>query len=216
MTDWFTADPHLGHPMPARVRGFEEVEEHDDVLLRNLREVLVPGDRLFILGDLSSGIPDLEDRALDLLAEVRDITGARLHLLAGNHDAVHPMHAKALAGHPRFLRTFDTIAAAMTLKIEGQRAVVNHFPYDGDHSEPDRHVQWRPRDCGAPVVHGHTHATSKLSWSAAGTLQICVSLDAWGMRPATKDQLAELVRAGGAGTNWTAEGPAGRSQPAGS
>lgn len=61
-------------------------------------------------------------------------------LLAGNHDAAHPMRAKALAGHPRFLRAFDTVAAATTLKIEGRRAVVNHFPYDRDHTEPDRHV----------------------------------------------------------------------------
>lgn len=61
-------------------------------------------------------------------------------LPAGNHDAAHPMRAKALAGHPRFLRAFDTVAAATTLKIEGRRAVVNHFPYDRDHTEPDRHV----------------------------------------------------------------------------
>lgn len=194
MTDWFTADPHFGHLTPAAARGFATAADHDAVLFQNLKGALLPGDRLFVLGDISSGIPDQEDRALRLLADVRDATGTRLHLLAGNHDAVHPMHARSLAGHSRFLRTFDTVSAAMTLKIEGKRAVVNHFPYDGDHTSPDRHVQWRPRDCGAPVIHGHTHFTDKVSYSKCGTLQLCVSLDAWEMRPARKDDLAVLVR----------------------
>ncbi|WP_420100058.1 metallophosphoesterase family protein [Corynebacterium sp.] len=194
MTDWFTADTHFGHPTPATARGFDATTEHDAVLVENLARRLLPGDRLFVLGDISSGMPDEEDRALRLLAQVRDATGARLHLVAGNHDAVHPMHARSLAGHSRFLRTFDTVGSAMTVKIEGQRAVVNHFPYDGDHTSPDRHVQWRPRDCGQPIIHGHTHSTDKLSYSAAGTLQLCVSLDAWEMRPARKDDLAALVR----------------------
>ncbi|MCJ7858668.1 metallophosphoesterase family protein [Corynebacterium kalidii] len=194
MTDWFTADLHIGHLTPARPRGFDTVEDHDTVLTGHLREMLLPGDRLFVVGDISSGIPDQEDHALAVLAGIRDATGARLHLVAGNHDAVHPMHARALSGHSRFLRTFDTVSSAMTLKIEGQRAVVSHFPYDGDHTSPDRHVQWRARDCGAPVVHGHTHSTDKVSYSLSGSLQLCVSLDAWGMRPARKDDLAALVR----------------------
>ncbi len=194
MTDWFTADLHFGHLTPARPRGFDDVTAHDAVLAGNLREALLPGDRLFVLGDISSGIPDQEDRALELLAGIRDATGARLHLVAGNHDAVHPMHARALTGHTRFLRTFDTVSSAMTLKLEGRRAVVSHFPYDGDHTSPDRHVQWRPRDCGEPVIHGHTHSAEKTGRSAAGSLQLCVSLDAWDMRPAKKDDLAALVR----------------------
>lgn len=194
MTDWFTADLHFGHAKPAEVRGFARVDDHDGVLAGNLRDALNPGDRLFVLGDISSGIPEAEDRALALLAEVRDATGARLHLVAGNHDAVHPMHARALSGHARYLRTFDTVASAMTLKIDGVGAVVSHFPYEGDHTGSDRHVQWRSRDEGAPVIHGHTHAVDKLSWSASGSLQICVSLDAWSMMPATKDELSVLVR----------------------
>lgn len=194
MTDWFTADLHFGHPTPSEVRGFTTTEEHDAVLLQNLRAVLNPGDRMFVLGDISSGIPEKEDRALELLAGVRDDTGARLHLIAGNHDAVHPMHARALSGYARFLRTFDTLSSAMTVKIEGTRAMVSHFPYDGDHTDPDRHVQWRPRDCGTPVVHGRTHSTERVSWSRTGSLQVCVSLDAWGMVPASKDELSRLVR----------------------
>lgn len=194
MTDWFTADPHLGHPLPSGIRGFGSTDDHDATLLDNLRSLLHPGDRLFVLGDISSGIPEAEDRALALLADVRDDTGARLHLVAGNHDAVHPMHSRALNGHARFLRTFDTLSSAMTVKMEGQHVVVSHFPYDGDHSAPDRHVQWRPRDYGAPVVHGHTHADEVVSVSDAGSLQLCVSLDAWDMRPARREELSALVR----------------------
>lgn len=34
---------------------------------------------------------------------------------------------------------------------------VSHYPYEGDHTEHDRHLAVRPRDYGLPLVHGHIH-----------------------------------------------------------
>lgn len=194
MTDFFTADIHMNHPTVARMRGFGTSTKHDDQVLANLESDLSPGDRLFVLGDLSKGSGDPEDRALERLEDLRRSTGAELHLIAGNHDSASPHRSKwfqaAAAMHP----TFSSVSSAGTLKIAGTRAMLSHYPYDGDHSEADRHTQLRLRDEGAPVIHGHTHAAAALSHSAKGTPQVCVSLDAWNLHPASKEELGAVLR----------------------
>lgn len=89
--------------------------------------------------------------------------------------------------------TFASVSGSGTLKIAGTRAMLSHYPYTGDPSEVDRHTQLRLRDEGAPIIHGHTHAHEVLSRSAQGTPQVCVSLDAWGLYPASKEELARLL-----------------------
>lgn len=194
MTDVFTADLHLGHPTVARMRGFGTPTEHDDHALGNLEAALSPGDRLFILGDLSKGSGDPEDRALERLEELRQSTGAGLHLIAGNHDSASPHRSKWFQAAAAMSPTFASVSSAGTLKVAGTRAMLSHYPYNGDHSEVDRHTQLRLRDEGAPVIHGHTHAPSALSHSAKGTPQVCVSLDAWDLRPASKEELEKVLR----------------------
>ena len=193
MTDFFTADLHLCHPAVAQMRGFGTAGEHDEQVLSNLDRDLSPGDRLFILGDLSKGSGDPEDRALELLEELRQSTAAELHLIAGNHDSVSPHRSKWIQAAEAMSPTFASVSGSGTLKIAGTRAMLSHYPYDGDHSAVDRHTQLRLRDVGAPVIHGHTHAREVLSHSAQGTPQVCVSLDAWDLRPASKEELARFL-----------------------
>lgn len=194
MPDLFTADLHLRHPAVARLRGFDTAEEHDERVLANLESDLSSGDRLFILGDLSKGSGAPEDQALGMLEVLRLLTGVELHLIAGNHDSASPHRSKwfqaAAAMHP----TFSSVSSAGTLKIAGTRAMLSHYPYDGDHSEVDRHTQLRLRDEGVPVIHGHTHAPSALSHSAKGTPQVCVSLDAWNLHAVCKEELDKVLR----------------------
>lgn len=194
MTDFFTADLHLCHPTVARMRGFDASGEHDDHVLGNLKSTLSPGDRLFVLGDLSKGSGNPEDRALERLEELRQSTGAGLHLIAGNHDSASPHRSKWFQAAAAMSPTFSSVSSAGTLKIAGTRAMLSHYPYDGDHSEVDRHTQLRLRDEGAPVIHGHTHAPSALSHSAKGTPQVCVSLDAWDLHAVCKEELEKVLR----------------------
>lgn len=194
MTDFFTADLHLNHPAVAALRGFSSAAVHDDHVLDNLENALSPGDRLFILGDLSKGSGDPEDRALERLEDLRQSTGAELHLIAGNHDSASPHRSKWFQSAKAMLPPFSSVSGSGTLKIAGTRAMLSHYPYDGDHSEVDRHTQLRLRDEGAPIIHGHTHAREVLSRSAQGTPQVCVSLDAWGLYPASKEELEEVLR----------------------
>lgn len=195
MTDWFTADLHLGHEAVAKRRGFDNSTEHDYRVVSNILDRKTRGDRLFVIGDLVSGHekPGDEIARVEKFSMVLDNCGVELHVITGNHDCVHPSRSKAHRHLFDYASVVDSLASIGTLKISGQRAVLSHYPYDGDHKAEDRDVQWRARDLGALIIHGHTHASEPVSWSRQGTLQICVSLEAWGMFPVSKDELARLI-----------------------
>lgn len=192
MRDWLTADLHLGHARVAELRGFTSVEEHDDTIMANLGKMVQPGDRLWILGDISSGSEDGQRHALRVLDS--HLFGRPMHLISGNHDSVHPMHSKAHKRWARHGEVFSSVQSVASMKFAGERAILHHMPYDGDHTDTDRFEQWRVRDVGATIIHGHTHADFPLSTSREGTTQLCVSLDAWGMEPVAKETLEKIVR----------------------
>lgn len=195
MTDYLTADLHLGHEAVACLRGFTSSTHHDQKVIANLLDTLTCDDRLYVLGDLVSGRerPGEEIRRVEELSTILDEHGVELHVIAGNHDCIHPSRSHASRHLHDYAEVVDSVAAIGTMKIAGNRAILSHYPYDGDHKAEDRDVQWRPRDLGAPIIHGHTHAADPVSRSARGTLQVCVSLDAWGMRPVAKDALSRLI-----------------------
>ena len=48
------------------LRGFDDTEEHDQVILDNLGSAPRPGDAVWVLGDISCGPREHEDRAIGL------------------------------------------------------------------------------------------------------------------------------------------------------
>ncbi|WKD60905.1 Calcineurin-like phosphoesterase superfamily domain protein [Corynebacterium ciconiae DSM 44920] len=188
---FFTADLHLGHDTVAQHRGFPNAPAHDNHILSQLATTLGKRDTLYILGDVTDNA-DWE-YGLHCLTPIRSLTGAELHLIAGNHDPVHPMHRNWKKHVDEYLRVFSTVTTADTTRAMGRRCLVSHFPYEGDHSTPDRYTQWRLPDEGAPIIHGHTHATQSLSHTKSGTPQICVSVDAHNYRPVPKGRIDKLL-----------------------
>lgn len=188
----FTGDLHLGHRMVAGLRGFEDPAEHDDELAARWDAVVRPGDRVWLLGDITLGKPEIA------LAWVRERPGIK-HLIVGNHDAIHPMHRDS---HKRLIKenwgsTFASIQMAARRRIEGREVLLSHFPYpaagDGEGRSPSgegRHNQWRLPDCGLPLIHGHTHSSGRLGTDGRS---VHVGLDAWGLAPVSLVQVAELL-----------------------
>ena len=68
-----------------------------------------------------------------------------------------------------------------------------HYNDDGDHTEEERYDQFRLRDLGTTLLHGHTHSDQRVSRSSNGTLQIHVGLDAWGLKPVTLHQIKTIM-----------------------
>lgn len=175
---WLTSDLHLGHAKVAELRGFRSVKEHDLAILNNIARKAQAGDDLWVLGDVALG------GWREALAKLRWLP-CNKHLVLGNHDRAHPMHSRGHAYVKEYAAVFDTVQVAGRIRD----VLLSHFPYDGEGSTrpdaEDRHTQWRLRDEGAVLAHGHTHDPIKVRSSKLGTPMIHVGLDAWGLAPVT-------------------------------
>ena len=192
MTVFFTSDLHIGLRLVSGYRGFgeEDVDYHDATLARRWDSVVGDDDHIWVLGDLSAGGLSSQRRALDW---VSDRTGIK-HLITGNHDGPHPMFRNAHRMMPEYLEVFESVAPSARRKfsIQGQpvEVLLSHFPYNGDGARmEDRYVQWRLRDLGVPIVHGHVHTPDILTRSLRGTPQIHIGVDARDMTPVPLDRL---------------------------
>lgn len=185
MTVLFTSDLHLGHAKVAGLRGFDSAAEHDEAVADRWRSAVRPDDLIYVLGDLAASSPA---HALDVLFHLP----GRKRLVLGNHDRAHPMHRDAWQWGQRYADIFEAVAASGRVRACGHDVVLSHFPYVRDRG-PARHLQWRLPDLGAPLLHGHTHGTERLSHTALGTPEVHVGLDAWGLTPVRDDVVADLL-----------------------
>ena len=180
MSVWFTSDLPLAHLKVAETRNFDTVAEHDASIYRSLEEALKRGDQLWVLGDMTVGGTGAETEALFQLGTLAAVRGVELHLIAGNHDSCHPMANRNSHTRQRvFMETFSSVQLFARRKIAGHHVLLSHFPYRGDHSEKDRGVQYRLRDQGEWLLHGHTHSQR----SAANREWIDVMREARGISP---------------------------------
>lgn len=204
MSVFFTSDLHFGHLKVAEDRGFYSTDEHDEYVLGSLVDQTQVGDQVWILGDLTVGGRAAEDRALAMLGVA--LTGRSLHLIPGNHDSCHPMANRN--SHNRiksFYEVFESVQLFARRRISGQKVLLSHFPYWGDHTDEDRGVQFRLQDEGEWLLHGHTHSQergpawdSSIVWNDGGRSkypnhkQVHVGWDAWG-RLVTLEELEEII-----------------------
>ncbi len=77
--------------------------------------------------------------------------------------------------------------------------LLSHFPYVGDRGQ-ERYAQWRLKDEGLPLLHGHTHSAEEISYTPRinngggwPTTQMHVGLDAWNLTPVSLEQIGELL-----------------------
>ncbi|MGN7186970.1 metallophosphoesterase [Microbacterium enclense] len=181
---FYTSDPHLGHPMLAGLRGFltdgePDTAAHDAWYADMWRSQVTKRDVVYVLGDLTVGGIGQESRALDLIASLP----GRKVFIAGNHDRVHPAHRESMKPgvQARWLDVFDAVHpfALRRVTVEGQRRHVHlsHFPLFGDHTREDRFDEWRLKDHGGWLLHGHTHNPTQ---RVHDSRQLHVGIDAWG------------------------------------
>ena len=215
MTVWFTSDLHIGHKLVADHRLAERgawdenpTEWHDYLLGEHWDELVRADDVIWVLGDISAGGSKAQLNALEWIKA----RPGKKHLIAGNHDSVHPMHRDAHKWMPIYLDgAFETVQTAARRYIplsEGRRqeVLLSHFPYDGegDRVGKDRYTQWRLRDEGTALLHGHVHSQvqvtrSRLPVGGVDGLympakQVHVGLDAWDLKPVSLEQIAEVLQ----------------------
>lgn len=170
MTIWYTSDLHIGHRLVAAHRGYKGHEDpfesqdvpvdiigHDADLASYWDNTVALDDTVFVLGD--TGMGRFEQHVLPWF----DARPGTKHLIAGNHDPVHPSRSDALKLQKRWLQTFNTINPYLTRKLNGHKVILSHFPYESWGEGPGRDGEsrwneWRiDESLGKPLLHGHTH-----------------------------------------------------------
>ncbi|MDN5898954.1 MAG: metallophosphoesterase family protein [Brachybacterium sp.] len=206
---YFTSDTHFGHRLMVRERGHapvtrfprqasdEEVDAHDEEIVASWNRHVQPEDTVWHLGDLSLVAPRR-------LAGIVPRLNGRIRLVLGNHDRAHPMAGEKSIGALR--ETLDlgiewagTTAAAKIPPTRElgcrngsvpHRVVISHLPYEADHTDDPRAVQWRLRDEGAVLLHGHLHTDTATDPSRPR--QIHVGWDTW-HRPVAAHEIAQII-----------------------
>jgi calcineurin-like phosphoesterase family protein len=192
-TIWFTSDTHFRHAMVAQLRGFASAEEHDEAVIARWNDTVRPGDTVWHLGDVG-----MSRGFLPLLGRLH----GTIHLITGNHDAAWPGHRDSHRHQREWLEHFASVQAFARRKIGARHVLLSHFPRTGDHTEVERHDQYRLRSGELPVLHGHTHSRER-----GGGAQIHVGLDAWDLRPVALHVLEHLITTSEADAAAVADAP---------
>lgn len=186
MSQWFTADLHLGHTniIEYSSRPFDSVDAMNRALIDRWNDVVADDDEVWMLGDFALG------KIGDTLPLAAELAGRKV-LLTGNHDRCWPGHGRRAEGwEERYLTAgFDEIVhGEVVIDVAGHRAVACHFPYRGDSHDRDRFIDSRPVDRGQWLLHGHVHER----WLQRGRM-INVGVDAWDYRPVSEAQIARAI-----------------------
>lgn len=188
----FVGDPHLGHSLVSDLRGYSSIDDHDNAILANMARVAQPDTVWWHTGD------EAFNGWRERIPAFSEIPGIH-HLVLGNHDRSFPANSNSFKYLADYLAVFASVQLAARIVHKGVRLLICHFPYDGDTTGrgEERFEQWRLRDLGTTLIHGHTHSDQRVSRSARGTVQLHAGLDAWGLVPPTIDDLlaeAELIQ----------------------
>lgn len=200
MTVWFTADQHFGHGRllelsAARGAAFSTVSEMNARLITNWNMVVAPEDTVYVLGDFDMHGKDAT------LAFVGPLAGTKI-LITGNHDSCWAGVRDGWRNRDRYLAA--GFAAVMDFAVTtlpplrpqapATRVLLSHFPYAGDSRESevgDRYSQFRLRDEGIPLLHGHAHESFRERRTMQGTWGINVGVDWWDYTPVSAETLAQ-------------------------
>ncbi len=177
---WFTSDQHFGHANIIAYSGrpFSDTEEMTREIVARHNAVVGETDEVWHLGDFS-----LNEK---LVPEVLPQLRGRHFLIAGNHDRCHPCHKKSEAAKLRYLRYgFERVAS----EIHMGPWLLSHLPYVGDSASEPRYPEWRPKDNGKWLLHGHVHEM----WKTRDRM-INVGVDKWDYAPVHLSVL-EAIRA---------------------
>ena len=172
---YFTSDLHFCHDRGFiyEPRGFNNIEEMNNIIIENWNNIVTNKDKIFILGDL---MLNDNEKGLKLLNK---LNGHKFVIL-GNHDT--PARAKLYDGLTTVLGFADRI------DYNGYHFYISHYPtltsnLDGGHSLKQRILN----------LFGHTH--SKEKFYQDNPTMYNVALDAHNNTPVSIDQIIEDIKA---------------------
>lgn len=169
---FYTADVHMGHKQiinyEPEFRDFQNVEEHDEHIIKNWNSVVNPNDTVWILGDMVINKKNLH--------RFRELNGRKL-LVMGNHDNFNKEWFDTV-----LMDVVDRPFGCVEKRFGGIRTVFTHIPVHP--CQLERRFDFN--------LHGHLHSStvSKMDGSGEDDLRFLnLSMEHWNLTPVPFDTI---------------------------
>ena len=171
---WLTSDTHFGHDKDFvwSARGFENIEQHNQEIIKRWNEVVKKDDIVYHLGDVMLG--DLES-GMECLKQLN----GQLKIVLGNHDTKTRIKAY------QELDNVEVLGYATMLKYKKYHFYLSHYPTLTDNMDEDKPLKARVLN-----LYGHIHQTTKF---LDRQLNYHVGIDTHG-RPIKLDNIIEEIK----------------------
>lgn len=206
---WFTSDTHFQHKnivlgvsewddKEKSCRKFATLEEMNELIVKNINDVVKEDDILYHLGDWSFGgieniwkfrkqikckniilIPGNHDHHIKKNKELPNVFNE--HLVGfidecPTHDHVSKVYAKEL---------FTQVLPELTkITIEKKEIILSHFPLE----------EWENMDRGSIHLHGHCHHTKDYTDLNMYNKRMDVGMDWEEFRPYSWEEIKEIMK----------------------
>ena len=156
-------------------RGFKNIYDHDNAIIKNWNEIVQPEDDVYLLGDV---MLNDNDYGLSCLKQLK----GQIHIIRGNHctDARIELYKKC--------KNIVEVCDAKWLKVNGQMYFLSHYPCLTDNQDADKPL-------GRKVINicGHLHALDKwIDWNKG--LIYHVDCDAQHCTPIEINKIKEEIK----------------------
>lgn len=172
---YLTSDLHLGHDKPFvyEARGFRNICEHDDAIVKNWNEIISFDDDVYVLGDLMLGKNDAG------ISRIKSLNG-KLHIIIGNHDTRQRIELY------KQLYNVESVDYVTLLKYNNTTFYLSH--YQTITSQPEFAKPTYEKNI--INLHGHTHQTNPIT----NKYTYNVGVDANDMRPISIDEVIKRLK----------------------
>lgn len=165
---FFTSDTHFGHRMVAtKMRGFKDIESHDNWLIHRWNNHVPPGAIVYHLGDFSLG-------SVEHCVEILGKLNGTIRLIKGNHDS---SILRALKQKPT--RKVEWVKDVYKIKHTPLHFWLSHYA----------HLSWPNMHRGVCHLFGHSHGNLKYSVGKS----IDVGVDTNCLTPYSYDEVREIL-----------------------
>ena len=174
---YVTSDLHFCHDRPFlfEPRGFSNIDEHDQAIVKNWNAIVTEDDDVYVLGDL---MLNDNEKGLFLIKQLR----GKLHVTIGNHDT------PARIALYRSCYNIVEVNYANLLTYKGHNFYLSHYPTivgDVKHERRPKNVLYN--------LYGHTHQQTNFYNDIFFIYH--VGLDSHNNCPVSIDQIIEDCKA---------------------
>lgn len=159
---WFMSDLHYGHKNIIAInnRPFNDLEEMNLSIEKELVDKVKPRDILFDLGDLFFSTS--EKKILQVLGSIK---AAEFHKLVGNHDRLKIYQKVNI--RPFFTTLSDILEIIVEYRDKPYSLVLSHYPM----------LSWNGKARGSWMIAGHTHGNIDTFNDASNDLRVDIGYD---------------------------------------